>query len=305
MAIGSIHTEWLFRVWEKGGFAQRHRLFDLGPQDVQASRSSLAASIERHLGVDPAPLLDRFCDGDSPRRDCQLAYYSLFGIDHYRSADLDDDRADYKIDLNREAPDVGRGTFDVVTNFGTAEHIFNISQVFTTMHELLAPGGLALHVVPAFAFPNHGFYTPNPNLFVEFARANQYALLDFSYVDNMFVRDRLLGADPASPLDFDALPIRIEDMVDTQRFMTKVVMRFHENLLAPETQRALTILSPHLEGKPYPSAEHHVCFVFDLIFVAMTKPSFERPLVPPIQQMSGVPPLEASASAASRAAVES
>jgi len=289
MAIGGIHTEWLFRVRRKGGFTDRRSLLDLGPQDIQTSRPYLLASITRNLDADPESTAAAIFEGDRPRRDCQKSYYSLFGIEEYRSADRDDDRADYNLDLNVPLGGMNLPVFDVVTNFGTAEHVFDIAQVFASMHDLLAPGGLALHVVPAFAFPNHGFYTPNPNVFVEFARANQYELLDFSYVDNMFVRDRTLSA--VDGLDFDALRIRLEDMTDTQHFMTKVVLTFYENLVADETRRALADLAPDAETKRYPSADYHLCFVFDLVFVAMVKPRDKRPLVPPIQRMEGVAPL--------------
>src|SRR5579862_643548 len=213
MAIGCIHTEWLFRIRKKGGFDRLTSLLDLGPQDVQTSRTYLADAIQRHLGHPPdQPLATIFSgDSDSPRRDCQRDYYRLFGITDYRSLDVSDDRADFALDLNEPVPEQ-LPRFDAVTDFGTAEHVFDIAQVFSTMHRLLAPGGLALHCVPAFAFPNHGFYTPNPNVFVELAYANGYELVDFSYVDNMFVRERLLNQARVPPLDFERLPIQLDDL---------------------------------------------------------------------------------------------
>jgi hypothetical protein len=287
MAIGCVHTEWLFRIRRKGAFAGRHTLLDLGPQDVQTSRAYLGDSITRNLGTDPAPLLATICEGEHPRRNCQQEYYALFGPTKYKSADLDDDRADYRLDLN--SPVAELPLFDVVTDFGTAEHVYNIAQVFDTMHRLLVPGGLALHCVPAFAFPNHGFYTPNPNLLIEFARANGYELVDFSYVDNMFVRERTLSLAGNGAVAFDSLPIQLADMGNTQHFMTKVVLQFHCNILARETHLALAGLVPQLPtNAPYPSHQHHMCFVFDLMFVAMIKPGEERPLVAPIQKMEGV-----------------
>jgi hypothetical protein len=287
MAIGCVHTEWLFRVRRKGAFAGRRTLLDLGPQDVQASRAYLGDSINRNLSINPTKLLAALCDGDQPRRDCQREYYALFGPTIYSSADLDDDRADYRLDLNNPVADLP--LFDVVTDFGTAEHVYNIAQVFDTMHRLLVPGGLALHCVPAFAFPNHGFYTPNPNLLIEFARANGYELVDFSYVDNMFVRERMLSLAGSGEVLFDSLPIQLADMGNTQHFMTKVVLQFHHNVLAHKTQVALTGLVPQLPTNiPYPSDQHHMCFVFDLMFVAMIKPDEELPVVAPIQRMDGV-----------------
>jgi len=290
VAIGCIHTEWLFRLVQKGAFSGRRALLDLGPQDIQTSRLYLEEAIARHLGRDPAGAIAAISDGAAPRRDCQGDFYRLYGIEEYKSADLDDDRADYTVDFNHPAIEVPR--FDVVTDFGTAEHVYDIARVFEFMHRALKPGGLALHCVPAFAFPNHGFYTPNPNLFVEFARANDYELVDFSYVDNMFVREKQIAENGIGGFSFDALPIQMEDMRDTGAFMTKTVLQFHRNLLSTETRNALGALAPHLPADTaFPSEQFNLCFVFDLVFVALQKPPRERPLVAPIQTMAGVAPL--------------
>lgn len=291
MAIGCVHTEWMFRLHDRRAFPQGGALIDLGPQDIQVPRAYLEARVRQQLGAEAATRAGAVYQGDAARRDAQADYYALFGIGEYSSADLDDDRATYKLDLNRAAE--GLPQFDVVTDFGTAEHVYDIARVFETMHALLKPGGLALHVVPAFAFPNHGFYTPNPNLLVEFARANDYRLVDFSYVDNMFVREKLQADRPPRGIDFDALPIRLEDMEDTQHFMSKVVRQFHANLMAGDTRTILESMSPGGPGAaPYPAERHHLCFVFDLMFVALAKPMREQELRAPIQRMEGVAPLD-------------
>jgi hypothetical protein len=164
-----------------------------------------------------------------------------------------------------------------------------------TMHRLLKPGGLALHVVPVFAYPNHGFHTPNPNLFPEFARANGYKLADFSYVDNMFVRDQIQATRIGERFDFDALPIRVTDMVDTRLFINKVIARFHANFCSADTRDVMAARAPHLHPSAFPSEEFDLCYIFDLQFVALVKPTEERPFVAPIQRMEGVLPLTADA----------
>src|SRR3954470_10964626 len=141
MAIGCIHTEWLFRLKRKGLFAGRERLIDLGPQDVQVTRTWLEAAATLHDGVAQASRIAAFSAGDQPRRDCQRDFYALFGISHYESADIDDDRADHRWDLNH--PPLTLPRFDVVTDFGTAEHVYDIAAVFGAMHRLTRPGGLA------------------------------------------------------------------------------------------------------------------------------------------------------------------
>jgi SAM-dependent methyltransferase len=302
MAIGCVHTDWMFRLLDRKLLPSGASLIDLGPQDIQVPRPYLEACARRHLGPGGAAQVAAVYNGDAARRDGQAPYYALFGVNEYRSADLDDDRATYKLDLNRTAEGLPR--FDIVTDFGTAEHVYDIARVFESMHALLKPGGLAMHVVPAFAFPNHGFYTPNPNLFVEFARANNYRLVDFTYVDNMFVREKLAAERPPREFDFDALPIRLQDMENTQVFMTKVVRQFHANVTATETREILDALSPG--GKPgeaFPADRHHLCFVFDLIFVALAKPMREQKLRAPIQRMEGVAPLEGAVRPSPHAAI--
>jgi hypothetical protein len=67
--------------------------------------------------------------------------------------------------------------FDVVINHGTAEHIFNIAQVFRTMHDACADGGLMVHDAPFTGWIDHGFYCLQPTLFYDLAAANNYEVV--------------------------------------------------------------------------------------------------------------------------------
>jgi SAM-dependent methyltransferase len=291
MAIAQLHTEWLFHLKRRGLFKGRTSLFDLGPQDVLTSRAWLAGALACHEGaLQPERMAEIYGDGEMPHRHCQLAFYGLFGITDYASTDLDDDRATYRWDLNY--PPENLPQFDVVTDFGTIEHVYDMTAALRAMHRLLKPGGLALHVVPVFAYPNHGFHTPNPNFFPEFARANGYALADFSYVDNMYVRDQIQATRIGQRFDFDALPIRVTDMTDTRLFMNKVIARYHANFSSADTRDVMATRAPHLDPSTYPSEGFDLCYIFDLQFVALVKPLEERPIVAPIQRMDGVPPLD-------------
>lgn len=80
-----------------------------------------------------------------------------------------------KLDLNGPI-DLGR-RFGVVLNLGTAEHVFNIAQVFKTVHELTLPGGLMMHGLPLGGWLDHGFYNVNPTLYWDLAAANDYRVL--------------------------------------------------------------------------------------------------------------------------------
>ena len=64
--------------------------------------------------------------------------------------------------------------FDLVTNNGTGEHIFNQDAVFENCHDLCKVGGVMLHILPMTPWINHGFYNYNPILFRDLAEANGY-----------------------------------------------------------------------------------------------------------------------------------
>lgn len=59
-------------------------------------------------------------------------------------------------------------------NHGTAEHIFNIAQVFETIHYCCDDGGLMIHDSPFTGWIDHGFYCLQPTLFYDLAHANCY-----------------------------------------------------------------------------------------------------------------------------------
>jgi len=59
----------------------------------------------------------------------------------YASIDIDGSPNSIPLDLNYDMlPDWARKKFDVVTNFGTTEHIANQLNAFKIIHDLTAPG---------------------------------------------------------------------------------------------------------------------------------------------------------------------
>lgn len=92
----------------------------------------------------------------------------------------------HKYDLNEPAP-ISNLRCDVVYNHGTAEHVFNIAQVFRTIHESTKVGGLMIHEGPFTGWVDHGFYCLQPTLFWDLAKANGYAI-EFAAVEHLASR---------------------------------------------------------------------------------------------------------------------
>ena len=102
-----------------------------------------------------------------------IFWRTFLGSHSYKAIDLDGvDDCVYKLDLNE--PTNLDQQFDVVCNFGTAEHVFNVYQVFKTIHDLTKPGGWMLHGLPFQGWIDHGFFNFQPTLFFDLAETNGY-----------------------------------------------------------------------------------------------------------------------------------
>src|SRR5207253_2432277 len=90
----------------------------------------------------------------------KIFYEIYFDPTETQAIDFDGTSQAHRLDLNR--PIVLNRRFEVVINHGTSEHIFNIAQVFETMHDLTVPGGLMIHESPFTGWIDHGFYNLHP-----------------------------------------------------------------------------------------------------------------------------------------------
>ena len=83
------------------------------------------------------------------------------------------------LDLNDPISNELYSSFDILIDSGTAEHCFNIGQVFENYYHLLKPGGVLLQYIP-FLSPNHGFWSANPTLIHDLSLCNPIKLLKLS-----------------------------------------------------------------------------------------------------------------------------
>jgi SAM-dependent methyltransferase len=105
-------------------------------------------------------------------------WYLSMGFSDYTAIDVNQDKDAVAMDLNLDLKHYYNYTeqFDLVTNNGTGEHVFNQLNVFKNAHDLCKPTGCMIHCLPCFRWLDHGFYNFNPNLFTALATANGYKL---------------------------------------------------------------------------------------------------------------------------------
>jgi len=183
-----ISTAYLWYLHKRGILKPGHRLLDIG------------SSFLHDLTVDQAlDLVIAFGGGDLPQHVAEdlaershlkpgrdMLYLSEL-LDHtsvqYLSYDVCPGHKTQVFDLNREdVADDEMGTFDVVLNFGTSEHIINQVNVFKVMHDALKVGGVVVNQSPSIGSVNHGYFCYHPRFYDDLQLANGYEKVDQFYV---------------------------------------------------------------------------------------------------------------------------
>jgi hypothetical protein len=73
--------------------------------------------------------------------------------------------------------------YDMVTNIGTAEHVFNVAQFFKSVHDYTLPGGFMFHGLPFSGWVDHGFFNFNSTFYWDLAERNNYYLVFCMYTE--------------------------------------------------------------------------------------------------------------------------
>jgi hypothetical protein len=112
--------------------------------------------------------------------------YEAMGCSRYESIDANGE-ATCTADLNEPLGPYAMGdvfgqVFDLVTDWGTSEHCFNVAQAWKTIHDLCKPGGLIVFDKPASGYPGHGYFLFDKIFFYGLAKFNRYKTLRFEEV---------------------------------------------------------------------------------------------------------------------------
>jgi hypothetical protein len=103
----------------------------------------------------------------------------------YVAIDFDTSPHIIPLDLNfDDVPEEHMRKYQLVTNFGTTEHVANQIQAMKIVHDLTALGGLMMHTVPAWGYANHGMINYHPKFFLNLARSCRYHICDMRFVDS-------------------------------------------------------------------------------------------------------------------------
>lgn len=104
-------------------------------------------------------------------------YFVSLGMIHV-SIDMNGLDGSLQLDLSNPISEL-IGEFDVITNFGTSEHILNQYQVFKNIHNFTKIGGFQVHAVPLVGhWERHCPYHYGKNFFDQLAKLSNYEIQD-------------------------------------------------------------------------------------------------------------------------------
>lgn len=155
---------------------------------ISSANFNLITTVEELLGgwqgkrvLDLGNQLLRGGEGRRTSKD----YFTALGATHV-SFDLNGQDGAIPIDLCKPVPEEYWGTFDVVTNFGTSEHIANQEQVFQTIHNCCKMEGYMIHSIPPVgSWPGHCPYRYRKDFEDRLAEWGGYEILHSSEVPRL------------------------------------------------------------------------------------------------------------------------
>lgn len=170
-------------------FLERHAC-TLAPKEREATIETFAhrSNLMGHPTI-PTLFLNELLDITD------LTYVS-FDVVRTRKAEI------FDLNIHRLAADK-RGTFDLVLNFGTTEHLVNQYNAFNVMHDAARVGAYMFHQLPSTGYLNHGYFCYNALYFKELAEANDYEIADLWFYGPSGHENVLETNAPAFPGIFD------------------------------------------------------------------------------------------------------
>jgi hypothetical protein len=183
MALNRGDLAMLVRLREEGKFPASGAVAEIGAQQLSHGffDSDNLRRVAELFGADPARVAQLGVPVDAPDLSADAPparkFWEWLGF-RYAAIDIDGTPGTIALDLNWDrVPRRLVGRHQVVTNFGTTEHIANQLNVFKIIHDLAASGSVMVHVLPMQGDYCHGLFNYNLKFFWMLARSNEYEWL--------------------------------------------------------------------------------------------------------------------------------
>ena len=149
MGLSECQIKLTFELWQRGYFENIKSVMEMGSQELYIRLDALeklvqVANVPNYRREDFKNLAKYPHGGRCPAK----LFYKMLGVENYSSIDMGGEFEAIPHDLNFPFEDTQLyGSYDLVTDYGTCEHVFNTVEAYRTMHRLLKKQGLMV-VIP-------------------------------------------------------------------------------------------------------------------------------------------------------------
>ena len=182
MALGIAAAQNTLELYDLGYLKNSKSIIEIGSQEIQMHKEDLKQLFD-NAGL-KSDLIDKYPNMNNwPIRPfCPSKYfYESLGIKEYQSIDINGDHGAIVHDLNKPFEDKSKfNKFDIVTDQGSCEHVFDIAECYRTMHNLAKPGGYI--IIAQAVWKGNGYFKFDDSFFEGIAAANSYKVIYNSYI---------------------------------------------------------------------------------------------------------------------------
>ena len=158
-----------FLLWAKNLGTSFDRTVTLGHQGLSCSRGRLGRALKNFSIPATEADVDHCYDREPFTALYADQFLRLLGAKEVISVDRSGfEGATLLHDLNEPFPEKLKGTFDLVIDGGTLEHIFDYPKALSHCLALLRVGGHFITITPTNGQMGHGFYQFSPELFFRY-----------------------------------------------------------------------------------------------------------------------------------------
>ncbi len=200
MGLGTGAVKLMLELNERGLLKDVSSVVEIGSQELHLTQAEFeklveVAGISNYQSEQFANL--KYWPAQSPRCPAKNLY-ELLGARKYNCVDLNGELGSIPHDMNLPFDDASYyAKYDLVSDHGCNEHIFNVAEAYRTMHRLCKSGGILVNIQAVWR--GNGYYRFDASFFEGIAAANNYRILYSAYVVSLLP---LVSAAPGAHAQF-------------------------------------------------------------------------------------------------------
>ena len=162
-------------------FKNVRKIIDMGSKTLRINYNDLEYLFNQsnlNFNKKKFSFLKKFPKG---KRKSTSLFWEEIGIKDYNCLDINKEKGSIFCDLNIPFNDKKHiGKYDLVTDFGNNEHVFNVGEAYKTMYKLCKKNGFIW--IHQQVYNTNGFFNFNISFFEGFALANKLNIVYAAYV---------------------------------------------------------------------------------------------------------------------------